>query len=155
MTPQSLIETTILDSRLGSLFPLPSYKTDGAAGMDLLACLPTAHTLDPSDTLLVNSGIAVSIRNAGIMGLIAPRSGLGVKHGIVLANTVGIIDSDYQGELLIPLRNSGKASYTLEPGERICQLIFVGIIQTNLKIVESFSTNTERGKDGFGSTGRC
>lgn len=149
-----MIETRILDPRIGGEFPLPAYATDGAAGMDLRACLPAPTRLAAGQTLHVGSGIAISIRNPGYMAVLAPRSGLGSRHGIVLANTVGIIDSDYQNELRIALYNRSASDYTIEPGERVCQLLIVPVVQATLKVVDEFGEPTERALKGFGSTGR-
>ena len=151
---QLVIETRILDSRIGNQFPLPAAATPGAAGMDLCACLPAPTALCPNQTLVVPSGIAIFIGSPGYMALLAPRSGLGVKHGVVLANTVGIIDSDYQDEIRVALFNRGDTVYTIEPGERICQMIITPVTQATLKIVSAFSSQTIRGTGGFGSTGK-
>lgn len=148
------IETRIVDKRLGNEFPLPTYATTGAAGMDLRACLNEATTMQPGETLLVNSGIAISIRNPAYMAMLAPRSGLSVKHGIVLANTVGVIDSDYQDEIRVALFHRGNVAYAITPGERICQLIIAPVVQARLHIVEAFGETTARGTGGFGSTGK-
>lgn len=151
---ECVIETRIIDERIGGEFPLPEYATAGAAGMDLRACLPAPTVLAAGETLLVGSGIAISIRDARYMAVLAPRSGLGVKHGIVLANTVGIIDSDYQNEIRVALYNRGGADYTVQPGERICQLLIVPVVQATLKVVAAFGEETARGLGGFGSTGK-
>lgn len=154
MMTELILETRIIDKRIGDKFPLPKYATDGAAGMDLCACLDTATTIEGGETLSVNSGIAISIRQPGYMAMLAPRSGLGVKHGIILANTVGIIDSDYQDEIRVVLFNRSNTRYTVEPGERICQLIILPVVQATLNLVSEFSAATKRGLGGFGSTGR-
>lgn len=151
MRPQ--IETKIMNPLLGTVIPLPTYATDGAAAMDLRACLSVPLTVQPGDTVLIPSGIAISIHNPALVALLVPRSGLGIKHGIVLANTVGVIDSDYQGEIGIGIFNRGHAPYTIEPGERICQMMFVPVVQAALQVVTEFSSATERGAGGFGSTG--
>ena len=148
------IETRITDARAGRDFALPQYETAGAAGMDLRACLDAPESIQPGETKIIGTGIAVSIRLPGYMGLLAPRSGLGTKHGIVLANTIGVIDSDYQDEIRAALFNRGNKSYEIAPGERICQLIFLPVARASLKIVEVFSQTTARGTGGFGSTGK-
>ena len=147
------IETKIINSLIGTIIPLPSYATSGAAAMDLRACLETAKTVQPGETVLIPSGIAISIHDPGLVALLLPRSGLSIKHGIVLANTVGVIDSDYQGEIGIGIVNRGAAPYTIEPGERICQMLFVPVLQANLCVVKEFSQESKRGAGGFGSTG--
>ena len=147
------IETRIVDERAHD-FPAPQYATSGAAGIDLRACLDSPLQIAPGETHIVGTGIAVFIRDPGVMGLLAPRSGLGVKHGIVLANTVGIIDSDYQNEIRAALFNRSTDVYEIAPGERICQIIFTPVTRANIKIVETFTADTERGQGGFGSTGR-
>ena len=148
------IETKIMNPLVGTTIPLPSYATDGAAAMDLRACLEAPVTIDPGQTVLIPSGIAISIHDPGLVALLVPRSGLGIKHGIVLANTVGVIDSDYQGEIGIGVFNRGNAAYTVEPGERICQMMFVPVTQAALCVVEEFSNDSARGAGGFGHTGR-
>lgn len=148
------IETRIVDARVGRDFPLPQYTTDGAAGMDLRACLDAPCRIMPGEVKSVGTGVAVSIRRPQYMALLAPRSGLGVKHGIVLANTVGVIDSDYQDEIRVALFNRGTAEYEVAPGERVCQLIIMPVVRAALHIVKQFSQTTERGRGGFGSTGR-
>jgi len=148
------IETKIVNPLVGSSIPLPAYATSGAAAMDLRACISQAITVEPGETVLIPSGIAISIHDPGVVALLVPRSGLGIKHGIVLANTVGVIDSDYQGEIGIGIYNRGHAAYTIEPGERVCQMMFVPVTQAALKVVEEFSNDSERGAGGFGHTGR-
>lgn len=135
-----------------SRFALPTYATHGSAGLDLRASLETALTLLPSQTTLIPTGIAIHIQNPNIAGVVLPRSGLGHKHGIVLGNLVGLIDSDYQGELLISCWNRGSTPFTITPGERIAQLVFVPVVQAKLEVVDDFTTST-RGQAGFGSTG--
>jgi dUTP pyrophosphatase len=152
---QPEIETKIMNPLIGTTIPLPAYATTGAAAMDLRACLETPTTVQPGETTLIPSGIAISIHDPGLVALLVPRSGLGIKHGIVLANTVGVIDSDYQGEIGIGIVNRGAAPYTIEPGERICQMMFVPVMQATLHIVEEFSQESVRGAGGFGSTGSC
>ena len=148
------IETKIMNPLMGSSIPLPTYATHGSAAMDLRACLAEALTVQPGDTVLVPSGIAISIHDPGRVALLMPRSGLGIKHGIVLANTIGVIDSDYQGEIGIGIYNRGRTAYTIEPGERICQMLFVPVTQAALSVVEEFSMDSVRGAGGFGHTGR-
>jgi len=148
------IETKIMNPLMGVAIPLPSYATNGSAAMDLRACLSEPLAVQPGETVLVPSGIAISIHDPGLVALLVPRSGLGIKHGIVLANTVGVIDSDYQGEIGIGIFNRGTSAYTIEPGERICQMMFVPVTQVTLAMVDEFSIASERGDGGFGHTGR-
>ncbi|MEJ2060714.1 MAG: dUTP diphosphatase [Gammaproteobacteria bacterium] len=147
------IEVKILDPRIGDEFPLPGYATPGSAGMDLRACLDTALILAPGQTELIPTGIAIHIGDAGLAATILPRSGLGHKHGIVLGNLVGLIDSDYQGQLFVSTWNRGQESFTIKPGERIAQLVFVPVVQAEFDIVEDFEAS-HRGEGGFGSSGR-
>lgn len=147
------IETKIINQLIGTTIPLPTYTTSGAAAMDLRACLDAPKTVQPGETTLIPSGIAINIHDPSLVALLVPRSGLGIKHGIVLANTVGVIDSDYQGEIGIGVVNRGVAPYTIEPGERICQMMFVPVLQADLCVVSEFSEESERGTGGFGSTG--
>lgn len=147
------IETKIMNPLVGTAIPLPTYATEGAAALDLRACLEEAVTLEPGETVTVPSGIAIGIHDPGLVAILAPRSGLGIKHGIVLANTIGVIDSDYQGEIKIGLRNQGQAPYTIQPGERICQMLFMPVVQASLRVVETFSEDSQRGAGGFGHTG--
>lgn len=148
------IETRIVNSLVGSSIPLPQYATEGSAALDLRACLTDPVTVLPGETVTIPSGIAISINNAGLVAILAPRSGLGIKHGLVLANTIGVIDSDYQGEIIIGIRNQGPKPYTIQPGERICQMLFMPVTQVRLQLVENFSNQTARGSGGFGHTGR-
>jgi len=148
-----VIDYKILDSRIGDTIPLPHYATDGSAGMDLRVCIDQALTLEPGNTELLPTGIAIHIRDPGIAATILPRSGLGHKHGLVLGNLVGLIDSDYQGQLFISCWNRGNKSYEIEPGERIAQLVFLPVLQVALNPVASFD-DTERGSGGFGHSGR-
>jgi dUTP pyrophosphatase len=147
------IETKIMNPLIGSSIPLPTYATSGSAALDLRACLEEPKTVQPGETALIPSGLAISIHDSGLVALLVPRSGLGIKHGIVLANTVGVIDSDYQGEIGIGIVNRGASPYTIEPGERVCQMMFIPVTQVALELVEEFSKETERGARGFGSTG--
>lgn len=151
MRPQ--LEYKILDSRIGDTIPLPSYATDGSAGMDLRACLDHALTLKPGETTLIPTGLAIHIGDPTLAAVILPRSGLGHKHGIVLGNLVGLIDSDYQGQLMISCWNRGQTAFTIEVGERIAQLVVVPVVQVELKPVTEF-TQSERGEGGFGHSGR-
>jgi dUTP pyrophosphatase len=147
------IETKIMSPLVGTTIPVPTYATSGSAALDLRACLDQPRTVQPGETALIPSGIAISIHDPGLVALLVPRSGLGIKHGIVLANTLGVIDSDYQGEIGIGILNRGADPYTIEPGERICQMLFVPVTQAVLEIVHDFSRETDRGAGGFGSTG--
>jgi dUTP pyrophosphatase len=147
------IETKIMSQLVGTAIPVPTYATSGSAALDLRACLDQPRTVQPGETVLVPSGIAISINDPGLVALLVPRSGLGIKHGIVLANTLGVIDSDYQGEIGIGILNRGADPYTIEPGERICQMLFVPVTQVALEIVLEFGRESDRGVGGFGSTG--
>ena len=146
------IDYKILDPRIGTEFPLPTYATTGSAGMDLRACLDDAITLLPGETTLIPTGLAIHIGDTGLAAVILPRSGLGHKHGIVLGNLVGLIDSDYQGQLMISCWNRGKEIFTIQPGERIAQLVFVPVVQVALQQVETFD-QSHRGEGGFGHSG--
>ncbi|GMV68054.1 MAG: deoxyuridine 5'-triphosphate nucleotidohydrolase [Pseudomonadota bacterium] len=147
------IQIRVLDARLGKQFPIPGYATAGSAGLDLRACLDAPAVLEPGGTQLVRTGLAIHIGDPGYAALILPRSGLGHKHGIVLGNLVGLIDSDYQGELMVSCWNRGEASFTLQPFDRLAQLVFVPVVQARLIPVETFEAS-ERGEGGFGHTGR-
>lgn len=142
-----------LDPRLGDSIPLPGYGTEGSAGLDLRACLDGALTLEPGQTELIPTGLSIYIEDPAYAAMILPRSGLGHKHGIVLGNLVGLIDSDYQGELMVSCWNRGLTTFTVEPGERIAQLILVPVVQAEFEWVDAFTT-TDRGEGGFGHTGR-
>ena len=146
------IEYQILDNRLGQEFPLPAYATDGSAGLDLRALHEAPLTLQPGDSTLIPTGMAIHIGDPSVAAVTLPRSGLGHKHGIVLGNLVGLIDSDYQGQLFVSCWNRGNTAFTIEVGERIAQLVFVPVIRPQLTEVQSF-TPTERGAGGFGHTG--
>jgi dUTP pyrophosphatase len=146
------IALKILDPRMNDY--LPSYATEGSAGLDLRACIEQAQTLQPGDTCLVPTGLAIHIADPTYAGMILPRSGLGHKHGIVLGNLVGLIDSDYQGPLMVSVWNRGQAAFTLEPMERLAQLVIVPVQQVEFDIVTDFD-ETDRGGGGFGSTGRA
>lgn len=146
------VDVKILDPRMGKEFPLPEYATHGSAGMDLRAILDEDKELLPGETLLIPTGIALHIENNNMAAVILPRSGLGHKHGIVLGNLVGLIDSDYQGQLFVSCWNRGNTAFVIKPGERIAQLVFVPVVQANFNIVESFE-QSQRGEGGFGHTG--
>ncbi len=150
---KSKIQVKILDARIGNELPLPDYATEGSAGMDLRACLDEAVELAPGDTFLVPTGLAIYIADPDYAAMLLPRSGLGHKHGIVLGNLVGLIDSDYQGQLFVSCWNRGKDSFTVQPGERIAQMIIVPVVQAEFDIVEEFD-GSARGAGGFGHTGR-
>ena len=147
------VQLKILDPRMGTEFELPTYGTPGSAGMDLRACLSEPLTLDPGHTQLISTGLAIFLDDPSIAATILPRSGLGHKHGIVLGNLVGLIDSDYQGELMVSCWNRGHSAFTIEPGDRIAQLVLLPVLQANFTLVEDFAP-TDRGIGGFGSTGR-
>ena len=146
------IELKILDARIGNKFPLPRYGTEGAAGLDLVACLNEALTLKAGDTQLIPTGIAIHIGDPELAAMLLPRSGLGHKHGIVLGNLVGLIDSDYQGQVFVSCWNRAQASFTIEPGDRIAQMVFVPVVQAEFEIVQDFEAS-RRGGGGFGHTG--
>ena len=146
------LQVKVLDDRIGSSIPMPEYATPGSAGLDLRACLDEAVTLNPGETTLIKTGLSVYIEDPNLAGLILPRSGLGHKHGIVLGNLVGLIDSDYQGELMVSCWNRGDKAFTMEVGERIAQLVIVPVVQAEFDLVEEFEA-TDRGEGGFGSTG--
>lgn len=146
------LQVKILNSKVGDDIPLPAYSTPGSAGMDLRACLNESLTLAPAETSLIPTGIAIFVADPGYAALILPRSGLGHKHGIVLGNLVGLIDSDYQGELMISAWNRGTSNFTIEPGDRIAQLVVVPVQQVEFSVVSEFSS-TDRGTGGFGSSG--
>jgi dUTP pyrophosphatase len=148
------IELKILNRKIGTEFPLPKRATAGSAGLDLRACLDAPLDLAPGDTKLIPTGIAIHIADPGLAAVIIPRSGLGHKHGIVLGNLVGLIDSDYQGELMISCWNRGSTPFRIEPGERIAQLVVVPVVQVEFEVVERFA-ESERGSGGFGHTGRA
>lgn len=147
------IQVKILDSRIGNEFPLPQYATEGSAGLDLRACLQQALTLAPGESTLIPSGIAIHIADPGYAAVLLPRSGLGHKHGIVLGNLVGLIDSDYQGEVLISCWNRGREAFTIQPGERVAQMVILPVVQARFEVVEEFE-QSRRGAGGFGHSGR-
>ena len=148
------IQLKILDPRLGDSIPLPEYATEGSAGLDLRACVEAPLDLQPGQTELIPTGMAIHIGDPGLAAVILPRSGLGHKHGIVLGNLVGLIDSDYQGQLFVSCWNRGRESFTIEPGDRIAQLVFVPVVQARFEVVESFESS-QRAEGGFGHTGRA
>ncbi len=150
----SRVSLKILDPRIGESIPLPEYATDGSAGMDLRACLEEALEIRPGETHLIPTGLAIHIGDPHLAAVILPRSGLGHKHGIVLGNLVGLIDSDYQGQLFVSCWNRGNESFNIEVGERIAQLVFVPVIQAQFEIVTDFDTS-KRAEGGFGHTGRA
>ena len=152
MTSQT-IELKILDPRLGRDIPLPDYATAGSAGLDLRACLAEPLTVQPGETHLIPTGLAIHISDPGLAAIVLPRSGLGHKHGIVLGNLVGLIDSDYQGELMVSCWNRGSAAFTIAVGERIAQLLIVPVVRAAFSVVAEF-TPSERGAGGFGHSGR-
>jgi deoxyuridine 5'-triphosphate nucleotidohydrolase len=148
-----IIQVKILDQRIKGEFGLPHYATDGSAGLDLRACLDSALTLEPGETQLIPSGIAIHINDASLAAMLLPRSGMGHKHGIVLGNLVGLIDSDYQGQVYISCWNRSQNAFTIEPGDRIAQMVFVPVVQAEFDVVDEFSAS-ERGAGGFGHTGQ-
>ena len=146
------LQVKILNAKIGKDIPMPSYSTPGSAGMDLRACFEESLDLAPAETSLIPTGVAIFVADPGYAALILPRSGLGHKHGIVLGNLVGLIDSDYQGELMISAWNRSSSNFTIEPGDRIAQLIVVPVQQVEFSIVSEF-LSTDRGTGGFGSSG--
>jgi dUTP pyrophosphatase len=153
LTRRHPLKVRILDARVGTQLPLPAYATDGSAGMDLRACIDAPVTLAPGQTQLIATGLAIHIDDPGLAAVILPRSGLGHKHGIVLGNLVGLIDSDYQGQLMVSMWNRGQTAFVIEPGERIAQLVVVPVVQVQLEVVNDFATSA-RGAGGFGHSGR-
>ena len=147
------LQAKILDPRIGTEFPLPQYATPGSAGLDLRAMLKQELVLEPGQTVLIPTGLSIYIGDPGLAAMILPRSGLGHKHGIVLGNLVGLIDSDYQGPLMVSCWNRGSTAFTVQPLERIAQLVIVPVVQAQFRLVDSFDAS-ERGEGGFGSTGR-
>jgi dUTP pyrophosphatase len=147
------IKLQILDPRVGRDFPLPQHSTPGSAGMDLRACIDAALTLAPGAAEMISTGISVYIEDPGFAALLLPRSGLGHKNGIVLGNLVGLIDSDYQGPLMVSTWNRGASPFTIHPGDRIAQMVIVPVVQASFEVVETFTT-TRRGSGGFGSSGQ-
>jgi deoxyuridine 5'-triphosphate nucleotidohydrolase len=147
------IQLKILDSRLGNEFPLPHYATDGAAGMDMRACVDAPLVIAPGETRLIPTGLAIHLQESGLAAMLLPRSGLGHKHGIVLGNLVGLIDSDYQGQVFVSCWNRGGETFTIQPGERIAQMVIVPVVHADFEVVEEFAASA-RGAGGFGHTGR-
>lgn len=147
------LQVRILDPRLGAEFPMPDYASAGAAGVDLRACLDAPLTLAPGETELLPTGMAIHIGDPNLAAVVLPRSGLGHKHGIVLGNLVGLIDSDYQGQLMVSCWNRGHTAFTVEPGERVAQLVLVPVVRAQFEVVEDFAPSA-RGAGGFGSSGR-
>jgi dUTP pyrophosphatase len=147
------LQVRILDPRLGAKFPLPQYATAGSAGLDLRACIDAPLTLEPGQAELVATGLAIHLADPALAAVILPRSGLGHKHGVVLGNLVGLIDSDYQGALMVSCWNRGVTRYEIQPGERIAQLVVVPVVQVALEIVSEFATSA-RGAGGFGHSGQ-
>jgi len=147
------LQVRVLDARIGREYPLPQYATSGSGGVDLRACIDAPLELKPGDTQLIPSGIAIYLEDPGYAAIVLPRSGLGHKHGIVLGNLVGLIDSDYQGQVFVSCWNRGQTTFTIQPGERIAQLVIVPVVQVEFDVVNEFAA-TERGAGGFGSSGR-
>ena len=146
------IDLKILDPRVGDTIPLPHYATDGSAGLDMRAVIDESLTVEPGDTVLVPTGLAIHVADPGLAAVLLPRSGLGHKHGLVLGNLTGLIDSDYQGQIFISCWNRSSKSYEIEPGERIAQMVFVPVEQVQFNVVEEFD-DSERGAGGFGHSG--
>jgi len=150
--PGHVLQVKVLDPRVGREFPLPHYATPGSAGLDLRACLDAPLTLAPGETQLIPTGIAIHLDDPRLAAVLLPRSGLGHKHGIVLGNLVGLIDSDYQGQVMVSCWNRGQAAFTIAPGERIAQMVVVPVVQVRFDLVQEF-TASDRGAGGFGSSG--
>jgi dUTP pyrophosphatase len=148
------IELKILDSRIGDSIPLPHYATSGSAGLDMRACIDVAIKVEPGETVLVPTGLAIHIGDADLAAVLLPRSGLGHKHGLVLGNLTGLIDSDYQGQVYISCWNRSDKSYEVQPGERIAQMVFVPVEQVQFEVVEEFD-DSSRGEGGFGHSGQA
>jgi len=151
--PRRALKVRVLDARIGSEFPLPAYATEGSAGLDLRACTPAPLTLAPGRAELIPTGLAIHLDDPSLAAVILPRSGLGHRHGIVLGNLVGLIDSDYQGQLMVSCWNRGAEPYAITPGERIAQLVVVPVVQVELEVVADF-VSSARGAGGFGHSGR-
>ena len=147
------LQVRVLDARLGDQWPLPTYATAGSAGLDLRACLAAPLVLEAGRSELVSTGLAIHLADPSLAAVLLPRSGLGHKHGIVLGNLVGLVDSDYQGPVMVSVWNRSESSFTIEPGERIAQLVVVPVVQVRLEVVDAFAAS-ERGAGGFGSSGR-
>lgn len=146
------IQLKILDKRIGSEYPLPAYSTEGSAGLDMRACTDEHIQIEPGETVLIPTGIAIHIEDPSLAAVLLPRSGLGHKHGLVLGNLVGLIDSDYQGQVFISCWNRGNAAFTIEPGDRIAQMVFLPVVQVDFDVVEDFESS-DRGHGGFGHSG--
>jgi dUTP pyrophosphatase len=153
LSERRTLKVRVLDARIGTEFPLPAYATEGSAGLDLRACLAKPLELAPGRAELIPTGLAIHVEDPGLAAVILPRSGLGHKHGIVLGNLVGLIDSDYQGQLMVSCWNRGAEPFTVKPGERIAQLVVVPVVQVALQVVGEFATS-ERGAGGFGHSGQ-
>lgn len=147
------VQLKILDTRIGKEFPLPRYATEGAAGLDLIACLDEHLGIEPGEAQLVPTGIAIHIEDPALAAVLLPRSGLGHKYGLVLGNLVGLIDSDYQGQVLVSCWNRGRERFVIEPGDRIAQMVFLPVVRAEFEVVEQF-TESARGAGGFGHSGR-
>ncbi|MDH5738221.1 MAG: dUTP diphosphatase [Gammaproteobacteria bacterium] len=148
------LQVKILNPLIGDTIPLPTYATAGSAGMDLRACIDSERLLKPDETALIPTGLAIHIADPGLAAIILPRSGLGHKHGIVLGNLVGLIDSDYQGELMVSCWNRSQTAFTITSGERIAQLVLIPVVQAAIQITDTFDAVTHRGSGGFGSSGK-
>lgn len=153
MAPVRKLSVQVLDPRIGREIPLPAYATGGSAGLDLRACLDQPVVLEPGQTHLVPTGLAIHLDDPGLAAVLLPRSGLGHKHGIVLGNLVGLVDSDYQGQVMVSVWNRGDHPFTIEPGERIAQMVIVPVVQVQLEVVPEFTASARAG-GGFGSSGR-
>lgn len=149
------IKTKILNPMLGRDFPFPNYATKGSAGIDIRACIEKSLVIKAGETIVIDSGMAINIGDPKVMAIMVPRSGLGIKHGIVLSNLCAVIDSDYRGEVRVGVWNRSSVDFTINPGDRICQMLFVPVIQAELIVVDEFEGTTERGKNGLGSTGKA
>lgn len=147
------IQLKIIDPRVGKEFPLPRYATEGAAGLDLCACIDEHLRVDPGESHLIPTGMAIHIGDTGLAAVLLPRSGLGHRHGIVLGNLVGLIDSDYQGQVFVSVWNRGSEHFVIEPGDRIAQMVFVPVVQAEFEIVDDFAPS-DRGDGGFGHSGK-
>jgi len=148
------IELKVLDPRVGDSIPLPHYATDGSAGLDMRACIDEPLTVEPGETVLIPTGLAIHVADAALAAVLLPRSGLGHKHGLVLGNLTGLIDSDYQGQVYISCWNRSANSYEVQPAERIAQMVFVPVEQVQFKVVEEFG-DSDRGEGGFGHSGKA
>lgn len=153
MTTLQRVQLKIIDPRIGTEFDMPSYATPGSAGIDLRACIDAPLTIEPGQVHLISSGLSIHINDPSLCAMLLPRSGLGHKHGIILGNTTGLIDSDYQGNWMISVWNRSEESYTIQPGDRIAQMVFVPIVQVDFDVVTEFASS-ERGEGGFGHSGR-